>query len=167
MNIREYDASDLEACRDLWRDLTQRHRDIYEDPTIGGVDPGPYFDEHYLKHPHFHKLWVSEVDGEVVGLCGLLVDGDEAELEPIVVKPDRRGGGIGDALAARAIKEASDLGKRYINVRPVGRNAEAISFFRRAGFDVLSRVELSLRLHSKPFPDLERTVEIHGASFLV
>ena len=166
MNIREYEPSDLEVCRDLWRDLTQRHRDIYEDPAIGGGDPGPYFDEHYLKHPHFHKLWVAEVDGEVIGLCGLLVDGEEAELEPIVVRPSHRNSGVGNALAQHVIKEASDLGKKYINVRPVGRNIEAIRFFNREGFQVLGRLELSLRLHAKPLSGPEKTADIHGSRFV-
>jgi hypothetical protein len=38
--IREYTPADVDACRDLWRALTQRHRDIHGDPSIGGADPG-------------------------------------------------------------------------------------------------------------------------------
>ncbi len=40
--------SDREACRALWRELTECHRTIYGDPSIGGDDPGLYFDEHLL-----------------------------------------------------------------------------------------------------------------------
>jgi ribosomal protein S18 acetylase RimI-like enzyme len=163
MKIREYEATDLEACRELWRHLTQRHRDIYDDPTIGGDDPGPYFDEHYLKDPRFHKAWVADADGDLVGLVGMFVDGDEAELEPIVVRPTHRDRAIGEALAKQVIAEARALGKRWVNVRPVGRNVDAIRFFRRAGFEVLGRLELSAPLSDdiKGRPE----TDVHGVRF--
>ena len=44
ISIRAYEARDLGACRDLWRELTQRNRDIYDDQAIGGDDPGSYFE---------------------------------------------------------------------------------------------------------------------------
>lgn len=163
--IREYTPADLEVCRDLWRDLTQRHRDIYEDPTIGGDDPGPYFDEHYLTDPKLHKVWVAELDGEVVGLTGLFFADGEAELEPIVVRPHLRSSGIGEQLAKRVVDEARELTVRYLNVRPVPRNLEAIAFFYRAGFDLLGRFELSMQLDPDAFPAERRTVEIHGHRF--
>ncbi len=37
MTIRLYEPADLADCRSLWAELTQRHRDIYADPTIGGA----------------------------------------------------------------------------------------------------------------------------------
>lgn len=164
MEIRHYRPSDVEGCRELWRDLTQRHRDIYDDPTIGGDDPGPAFDE-YLAHPHFWKAWVADEGVDVVGLCGLLVDGDEAELEPIVVRPTHRGRGVGAALTRHAITEARALGKRFISVRPVGRNVEAIAFFRQVGFRLLNRVELALPLAEGVGPADEHEVDVHGLSF--
>jgi hypothetical protein len=45
MSIREYMPADLETCRELWPALTQRHRDIYANPSIGGADPGMEFDQ--------------------------------------------------------------------------------------------------------------------------
>jgi N-acetylglutamate synthase-like GNAT family acetyltransferase len=163
--IREYEPSDLEACRQLWRDLTQRHRDIYDDQTIGGDDPGPYFDEHYLTLPNFHKVWVADEGGDLVGLCGLLDDGYEAELEPIIVRPSHRDRGVGAALAQHVIAEARKLGRRSIIVRPVGRNIEAIAFFKNAGFGHLNRVELSLSLQEGAGPSDVREVDLHGVTF--
>jgi GNAT superfamily N-acetyltransferase len=162
--IREYVPADLEACRDLWRALTQRHRDIYRDPSIGGPDPGTEFDRH-LSDPRLAKVWVAELRGGLVGLCGLLVDGEEAELEPIVVHPSHRRHGIGARLAKQAIGEARRLGMKYINVRPTGRNVEAIAFFHREGFKVLGRLELSLPLNTDAFPDGSPEVDIHGVRF--
>jgi len=164
VEIREYSVADLEVCRDLWRDLTQRHRDIYEDPSIGGADPGPAFDE-YLGHAHFTNLYLAVRDGEVIGMCGLLVDGEEAELEPIVVRPTRRNSGVGARLAQRVIAEARTLGMKYINVRPVGRNIEAIAFFNREGFRLLGRLELSLQLDADAFPAPRKQTALHGVEF--
>lgn len=164
MIIREYAASDLPVCRDLWRALTQRHRDIYRDPSIGGADSGPEFDAH-LSHPRLAKLWVADLEGELVGLCGLLVEHDQAELEPIVVHPSHRDRGIGALLAKQAIAESRRLGMQFINVRPVARNIEAIAFFHREGFRVLGRLELSIPLEPSAFPDLSHAIDVHGLRF--
>jgi N-acetylglutamate synthase-like GNAT family acetyltransferase len=142
----------------------QRHRDLYADPTIGGDDPGRELDEH-LARPDLAKLWVAELDGRVVGLCGLLLAGEESELEPIVVDPARRNAGVGAALAARAIAESRRLGMKFVNVRPVGRNVEAIRFFQREGFRILGRLELSLQLGGQAIEELGRSVDVHGIRF--
>lgn len=164
MIIREYTPADLDACRDLWRALTQRHREIYRDPSIGGADPGMEFDQH-LSHARLSKLWVAILDGEVVGLCGLLVEHEESELEPIVVRPSRRNRGIGARLAQQAIAESRRLGMRFINVRPVARNVEAIAFFHREGFRLLGRLELCFPLNAGAFPDPEQGFDVHGLHF--
>jgi len=164
VTIREYTPADVEACRDLWRALTQRHRDIYGDPSIGGADPGMEFDQH-LTHRRLSKLWVAVLDGELVGLCGLLVEHEEAEVEPIVVRPSHRNRGIGARLAQQAIAESRRLGMKFINVRPVARNVEAIAFFHREGFRLLGRLELSLRLNAGPFSDAELRIDVHGLRF--
>ena len=40
VEIRGYEARDLEACRALWVELTVWHREIYGNPGIGGAEPG-------------------------------------------------------------------------------------------------------------------------------
>jgi GNAT superfamily N-acetyltransferase len=161
--IREYAPDDLERCRELWRALVDRHREIYDDPTIGGADPGLELDEH-LRHPRLSKLSVAESDGRIIGLCGLLVDGKESELEPIVVDPDHRNRGVGALLAAAAISESRRRGFKYINVQPVGRNLEAIRFFHREGFQILGHLALSLQLDGNASPVWKQT-EVHGLTF--
>ena len=44
--VRAYESRDLDACRGLWEELTQWHRDLYQNPGIGGDDPGRFFDRH-------------------------------------------------------------------------------------------------------------------------
>ncbi len=157
--IRAYTPADLEPCRALWADLTQHHRDLYGDPTIGGDQPGLYFDE-LLARAGRERLWVAEHAGQVVGVTGLLVNGQEAEVEPLVVLPMYRGQGIGRLLVERAVAEARNLDVRYLSARPVARNERAISFFYGAGFQTLGHIELFMDLKPeapgtwKPGPEL-------------
>ncbi|HEY9076567.1 MAG TPA: GNAT family N-acetyltransferase [Anaerolineaceae bacterium] len=139
--IRPYQPSDLTACRALWVELTERHRQIYRNPDIGGADLGSHFDQ-YLTRPDLVDLWVAEEEGQVIGLVGLLQEGEEMEIEPVIVQAAYRSRGIGSALVAQAIMAARQHGCHYLNVRPVMRNVEAIQFFYTAGFEILGRVEL-------------------------
>ncbi len=75
ITIREYQDADYPACRALWAELTERHRRIYGDPTIGGEDAGAGMED-YLANPARQATWVAEVAGAVVGMAGLL--GQEA-----------------------------------------------------------------------------------------
>ena len=162
--IRPYVPSDLEQCRALWTDLTQRHRDIYEDPSIGGETPGLYFDRHLARVGADH-IWVAECEGKLLGLVGLIVEDQEAEVEPIVVAPSHRGRGIGRALLGHMVLEAEKLGVRFLNVRPVARNAEAIVFFNSAGFRLLGRVELCMELRPSSPGAWKPGLELFGRSF--
>ena len=143
-NIRAYEPRDLEACRALWEELTQWHRDIFDSPAIGGDDPGRAFDEHLAK-VGAGNIWVAEIDGEVVGLAGL-VDEPAFELEPIVVSQHHRNEGIGRLLASAVVSAARERGARDLQVRPVGRNVEAIRFFHHLGFDIIAHVQLEMDL---------------------
>jgi ribosomal protein S18 acetylase RimI-like enzyme len=144
--IRPYEDSDREACRALWRDLTQWHRDLYRDQSIWqDRDPGDFFDEH-LARVGADRIWVAEQEGSVVGFAGLIVEGTVGELEPIVVSQDARGSGVGRALAEHLIATARELGLRRIDVKPVARNDAAIRFFHGLGFDTLGQIELMIYL---------------------
>lgn len=147
-NVRPYEATDREACRALWRELTQTHRDLYDDQSIGGDrDLGDYFDEH-LDKAGADNVWVAEADGSVVGFTSLLREPEAAvgELEPIVVAADARGSGVGRALAQRVMAEARELQLRRLDVRPAARNEAAIRFFHELGFDTLGQLELMIYL---------------------
>jgi ribosomal protein S18 acetylase RimI-like enzyme len=162
--IRPYAPTDLEPCRALWTDLTQRHRDIYEDPSIGGEAPGLYFDRHLARVGADH-IWVAECEEKLLGLVGLMMEDQEAEVEPIVVAPGYRDRGIGRALLDHVVREAEKLGVRFLNVRPVARNAEAIAFFNTAGFRLLGHVELCMELRPAPPGAWKSGLELFGCSF--
>ena len=164
VSIRPYRAADLEICRDLWRELTQRHRDIYDDPSIGGDDPGDELDAH-LANQNLAGVWVAEEEGDVIGLCGLLMEGDEAEAEPIVVRSARRSEGIGRRLLEQVTEEARKQNARFLSVRPVARNVEAISFFHDAGFRTVGHIDLFMELREDPEREWKPGIRIHGHDF--
>jgi GNAT superfamily N-acetyltransferase len=164
ITIREYQTQDLESCKALWRELTQRHRDLYEDPTIGGDDPALYF-EYYLKKTNLVGPWVAEADSEVVGMAGLLMDGEDAEIEPVVVRSDFRSRGVGSRLIERLKAEAKARGAGYLSIKPVARNVEAIRCFYRAGFSLLGHIDMFLDLTGESSQEWKEGVTIHGHDF--
>jgi GNAT superfamily N-acetyltransferase len=143
--IRSYQESDRAGCRSLWRELTEWHREIYQDPKIGGEHPEEYFDKHLAKVGP-EQLWVAVRGSECVGLIGLILEGNEAEIEPLIVSKAHRGKGVGRRLIETAISEAKKRGARLLNIKPVARNAETIRFLHRRGFKNLGYIELFMDL---------------------
>ena len=145
MTVRGYRDADRDACRALWVELTQWHRDIYTAPEIGGDDPASSFDEH-LALVGADNMWVAEEDDRVVGFVGVIPGETSAQLEPIIVSTAYRGRGIGQALAEVVISSSQERGLRQVLVSPVARNAEAIAFFHSRGFRAIGQIELILDL---------------------
>lgn len=147
ISIRPYLESDLEACRLLYRDLVLVHRDLYDDPTLGGEHSEMLFD-HYLEKygPFAVSMAVAEYDAQPVGFSALLVDGKQAEVEPLIVSPEYRYRGVGRALLEFIIEEAKKRGLSSISVKPVARNLEAMACFHSAGFRKLGQIEMVLEV---------------------
>jgi N-acetylglutamate synthase-like GNAT family acetyltransferase len=142
VTIRPFEEQDASACRALWAELTRWHRALYEDTSIGGDDPGSGFDG----YPEQARLWVAERNGSVVGLVGLQIRGRQAEIEPVVVSFDARGQRIGRSLVETAVEAARAEGVRQVKASPVARNALALRFFHRLGFDTLGHIDVLLDL---------------------
>ena len=141
--IRKYELGDRERCRALWRELTEWHREIYQDSTIGGPQPEDYFDKH-LADVGPDRLWVAVHGSQVVGLVGLIVKGEEAEIEPLIVNKAYRHKGIGKKLIKTVVSEARNMKIRFLNVKPVARNIQAINFLYQQGFKNLGHIQLFL-----------------------
>jgi len=162
--VRPYVDADYEAGRRLWVELTVHHRRLYEDPAIGGADPGVHFDE-YLSREDRVATWVAMVDGEVVGLAGLLDHGESGEVEPVVVAESARNQGIGRHLLDAAIDEARRRGFEHVAIRPVARNIGAISTFHAAGFRTLGgHLDLTLDLTARQH-QWHHGATLHGLDF--
>lgn len=148
--IRPYELRDERACRALWVQLTDHHRRLYDDPTIGGDDPGAHFTDVYLPTPERVATWVAVEDGDVVGLAGLLDHGPSGEVEPVVVAEHAQGRGIGKRLLDTAVEESRRRGHEWIAIRPVARNVPSITAFHAAGFRTLGGfVDLTLDLRPR------------------
>lgn len=160
-NVRKYRKTDREQCRSLWRELTEWHREIYQDSTIGGAHPEDYFDKHLAKIGP-DKLWVAVHDSIVVGLVGLILDENEAQIEPLIVSKDYRSKGIGTRLVADAISEARKKGIKFLSVKPVARNTNAITFFHNQGFRNIGQIELFLDFSTHEW---KSGLNIHGHKF--
>jgi GNAT superfamily N-acetyltransferase len=162
--VREYTERDYGAGRSLWAELTQYHRGIYRDPSIGGDDPGAGFDD-YLAASQRIGTWVALAHGEVVGLTGLLDRGTSGEVEPVVVAEAARGQGIGRMLIGRVAQEARARGYDYLAIRPVARNIAAIRRFHAAGFRALGgHIDLTMDLAARRLEWLPGA-SLHGLDF--
>jgi L-amino acid N-acyltransferase YncA len=161
--IRPYEPTDLEACRDLYAQLVEHHREIYDDPTIGGDDPGAGFDDHLATAARV-ATWVAEEGGRVVGLVGLEWGDGESTIEPVVVERSQRGSGVGRALLQTAIDESRRRGASDVNIKPVARNASAIAAFHAVGFDTLGHVQLFMSL-DRDDSYWRDGIEVHGRPF--
>lgn len=110
-------------------DLQAPHLDEVEGSRI----PNPESRLHRYRLP----LAFLALEGErLVGWAGLTVQltgepGRRPELDALYVVPDRRGCGLGAALARRAIRKAAGLGHPQIVVRP---SAGQEAFVERLGF---------------------------------
>jgi len=162
--LRRYQEPDYDACRALWVELTEHHRRLYDDPAIGGADPGAAIDA-YLRDERLCGPWVAVRAGRVVGLAGLLLDREEAEIEPVIVASLHRGQGIGRELVRHLLEQAQGLGVRFLSVRPVFRNARAIAFFAEAGFGLVGRVELFQDLRPEAGRTWRTDLVLHGRPF--
>ncbi len=161
---RDYAESDYPRCRSLWAELTEYHRRIYADPSIGGDDPGAGFDT-YLTTPQRAGFWVAELDGVIVGMTGLFERGTSGEVEPVVVTEAVRDRGIGHLLINRAVEEARARGYGYLAVRPVARNVAAIRRFHAAGFRTLGgHIDLTMDLAPRHH-DWATGASLHGLDF--
>jgi GNAT superfamily N-acetyltransferase len=162
--VRGYVSSDYSACRSLWVELTEQHRRIYQDSSIGGDDPGSEFNS-YLALPGRVASWVAESGGSIVGLTGLLDHGTSGEVEPVVVTEGFRGRGVGRRLIDRVVAEAATRGYEYLAIRPAARNVDAIRHFFDAGFRTLGgHVDLTMDLAERRHRWLDGA-HLHGRDF--
>jgi GNAT superfamily N-acetyltransferase len=91
------------------------------------------------------RLFVAEVDGDVVGFAQLHVspaieyDGDAAKLAALVVDAARRGEGIGRALVAAVEQDARRRGCVLLFVTTAERRTDAHAFYERLGLEYTGR----------------------------
>jgi GNAT superfamily N-acetyltransferase len=167
VTIREYGPADYEDCCALWGELSQHHADIYSEPSIAAGDLRQYFDE-YLNRVDRFGTWVAEDSGRVVRLTGLLSNKEqvrEGEIEPLVISAGMWNRGIGTKLIEYIIERARENGIRYLGIRPVARNREAIMLYSRLGFNILGHLDMVRDLAPDDDREWIRGINVHGGDF--
>ncbi len=148
--IREATADDYDTLCELLDEVDALHRDnlphLFQKPT------GPVREQEYylsLIADENIGLFVAEVNKRAVGFVHvvlrdapaipILVSRRYAIVDDIGVKSDFRRGGIGRMLMDKAQEWAAAKGASAIELNVHEFNQGAISFYRRLGFDIVSR----------------------------
>lgn len=164
VSIRAYRPTDHNACRALWAELTEVQRELYDEPDLGGSDPGAGFED-YLTRLDLSGMWVADhPDDGVVGLVGLILTGRAGEVFPVVVTQRHRSRGVGRALLAHVADEARRRSLRQLQVVPESRNTAALRCLYAAGYDNLAAVRLRLDLTGRARKDGDE-MDVHGLRF--
>ena len=155
MQVRRYRPSDARACIELFSQLTEAHRILYHDPTIGSKDPARTFRAH-LRETRGGGTWVAVERDQVIGLSGLIAHRGWGEAEPVVVLQGHRRRGVARALVHAVIEEARRRRYRVLTIKPVARNTVALRTFHALGFRTLGHIELDMPLRGpgwfRPIP---------------
>jgi ribosomal protein S18 acetylase RimI-like enzyme len=77
-------------------------------------------------------------DGKVLGTLTLVTyrvaSGPKARLEDVIVDSDARGQGVGEALVREALRRATELGVRHVELTSMPFREAANRLYRRLGF---------------------------------
>lgn len=105
-----------------------------------------------IASPHIGVIFAARDGGSHIGMVSLLFTVSTAEggpvcwLEGMVVRPERRGGGLGSRLLNHAIEYARSHGFIRITLLTDRVNAGAIRFYGRHGFTESAMTALRLNL---------------------
>lgn len=102
-------------------------------------------------HEWLDHYTVAEENGEIVGVAGLEVHGQDGLLRSVAVEASRRGGGLGGRLAATVIATARQAGLRRLYLL----TTTAEGFFPPYGFRSIDRADAS--------PEVQESVEFREA----
>ena len=85
--------------------------------------------------------WIAEVNGEIVGGCGIyptaeLPDGC-AELVKYYVASEERGKGIGKKLMEKSFRSAMEFGYTQLYLESLPELDKAVGIYKKAGFKIL------------------------------
>ncbi len=125
VHIRFFEPADYDAVIELWR--ASEGISLRED-----VDSREAIARYLERNANLSFVAVEE--GAIVGavLCG--TDGRRGYLQHLAVDPNRRGGGIGKALAQHAFDALNAVGIRKCHLMVVQGNTRALAFWRAMGW---------------------------------
>jgi len=136
-------AADLETMADLLAELFSLEADFTPDRAkqLAGL-------KLILDDPARGRLFVTRVDGRVVGMANALITVSTAQggrvllLEDVILHRDHRGGGLGRRLVEQVLDWAAGEGMPRVTLLADKDNAPAQAFYRRLGFEASGMVVL-------------------------
>jgi GNAT superfamily N-acetyltransferase len=144
--VRAATESDLDAMTRLIERLFTVEPDFSFDPGQARRGLGLL-----LAKQEAAALWVAEQGGQVIAMCTAQIvistaeGGPVAWVEDVVVRPDRRGRGIGRLLLDAVTTWAIRRGLTRLQLLADGENAAALGFYRQRGWQGTRMICLRLR----------------------
>ncbi|HET8804599.1 MAG TPA: GNAT family N-acetyltransferase [Aequorivita sp.] len=137
MNVREAIKSDMPQVLELIKELAvfERERDAVE-VTVADLEREGFGD-----NPLFTSF-VAELDEEIVGAALVYFrfstwKGRTLHLEDLIVKEEKRGKGIGEALYKQVMQFAYNRGLKRVAWDVLDWNTGAIRFYERSGANIV------------------------------
>lgn len=116
------------------RTRTRREEFLLSLKEYGCVEHASEWLEERMKSPVFFAR-AMYYGSDFVGQMLVTGTQNEAKLEMVCVEPKWRGRGVASALVDEALSLLAGLHVPYMTARAVRRNASAMKFFKRSGFD--------------------------------
>ena len=153
--LRPCRNTDLETIYEIINDAARAYR---------GVIPADCWHEPYMPMTDLRReiesgvvFWGCEIDGDLVAVMGIQPVKDVDLIRHAYVRPGRQRGGIG----ARLLQHLRDQTQRPILVGTWADATWAIDFYRRNGFELVSREETLDLLHRYwSIPDRQAAVSV-------
>jgi GNAT superfamily N-acetyltransferase len=114
-------------------EATRSLRAAWQGESIWGDEAGFAVIEELVAARRGTRAAVGHLDGAPAGFAGFSAHGDTAEVETVFCLPERRNGGLGGALVARALEEAHAGGARHALIE-ADDTGEAKRLYERLGF---------------------------------
>jgi putative acetyltransferase len=106
---------------------------VYSDPTTDNL--------YELFQSPGSVLWVAEINGEIVGCCGIYhtggLDRNCVELVKFYLKKEARGHGTGKELMQKSIESAREFGFTKIYLESLPQFSKAVNMYEKLGFTML------------------------------
>jgi ribosomal protein S18 acetylase RimI-like enzyme len=137
LQIRPYDETDQKAVVTLWRQ-------IFPDAPSWNRPEADIRRKCSLQRELF---LVATLGTKLVGTALAGYDGHRGWVYYVAVSPEHRRRGIGRALMNRAEEGLAQMGCPKLNLQVRASNDQAVSFYRRLGYEVEERISMSKRLN--------------------
>ncbi|MHA6278811.1 N-acetyltransferase family protein [Salinimicrobium sp. CAU 1759] len=135
--IRDARKEDMPAVLELIKELAAFEKE--PDAVITTVET--LEKEGFGEHPLFN-VFVAEVDGKIEGMALVYYrfstwKGRTLHLEDLIVREEKRGTGLGNALYRKVIEYAKAQGLKRVEWVVLDWNQHAIDFYHRSGANIL------------------------------